>query len=135
MTKSSEVYCPGAAVAAMDQAVGVGGAPEGHRQRVDDEQRVLVFVHRPSDDAAMAQVADGGEVELAFAGGELGDVGDPPQVRSLGAETRCSRSSAGATSGRPRRHFLRVWAPTNPCSRMIRATRRRDAVIWRRRVS
>jgi len=71
----------------MDQSIGVGsGAPEGHRQRVDDEQRVLVFVHRPADGAAMAQVADGGEVELALAGGELGDVGDPAQVRSLGTE-------------------------------------------------
>ena len=47
---------------------------------------VLVFVHRPADDAAVAQVADGGEVQLAFASGELGDVSDPAQVRSFSAE-------------------------------------------------
>jgi hypothetical protein len=84
----------------MDQSVGVrSGAAEGHRQRLDNETSVLVFVHCPADDAAMAQVADGGEVELAFTSGELGDIGDPAQVRSLGAEHSLQAIGGGGDVG------------------------------------
>ena len=120
----------------MDQSIGVGsGAPEGHRQRVDDEQRVLVFVHRPADGAAMAQVADGGEVELALAGGELGDVGDPAQVRSLGTEHSLQPIGCRGDVEAAAPPLLAGVGADEPCSRMIRATRRRDTVIPRRRVS
>ena len=71
----------------VDQPVGIRGrASERHGQRIDDELGVLMFVHRPADDAAMAQVADAGQVQLALAGRELGDVGHPPQVRTLDCE-------------------------------------------------
>lgn len=45
-----------------------------------------MLVHRPADQPAVAQVAHAGEVELALVGGELGDVSDPPLVRSLSME-------------------------------------------------
>ena len=71
----------------MDQAIGIGVASsQGHDEGVDDELGVLVLVHRPADQPTVAQVADAGDVELAFAGGELGDVGDPAHVRPSSSE-------------------------------------------------
>ena len=58
---------------------------EGHHQGVDDEVGGLSFAHRPPGEALVVEV-DAGEVELAVAAPELGDVRDPSLVGPLGGE-------------------------------------------------
>jgi hypothetical protein len=61
-------------------------AVHGHLQRVGDELGAHVLGHRPADDHSAVGVLDGCEVEPAFPGSEVGDVGDPQHVRSVGPE-------------------------------------------------
>lgn len=70
----------------MDHVGGVAGAGQRHRQRVDDQDRVLAGRGVPADDPAVEQIPHPGQVKLALPGGELGDVSDPRDVGSVGDE-------------------------------------------------
>jgi hypothetical protein len=66
---------------------GVGApARERHLERVDHERGAHVGGHRPADDQPGVGVLDGGEVEPALAGAQVGDVSDPQHVGSVGVE-------------------------------------------------
>jgi len=70
----------------MDQP-GAGPAPvERHLQRVEDEFGSHVIGHRPADDPPRERVLDGGEIEPALPGAQVGDVGHPQHVRCGGAK-------------------------------------------------
>jgi SAM-dependent methyltransferase len=86
----------------------------------------------PSRRCPVTQVDDGGHPELVLAGRSSVMSATQQRFGRSAVSTRRRWSAAGAMSGRPRR---RVCAPTKACSRMIRATRRRDTVMPRRRVS
>jgi hypothetical protein len=59
------------------------GAPavQAHLERVDDELVAHVIGHRPAHDLAAIGVLDGGEIEPAFPGPQVGDIGEPEHVR------------------------------------------------------
>ncbi|HZV27634.1 MAG TPA: hypothetical protein VFG00_15255 [Acidothermaceae bacterium] len=59
------------------ETVAVLAALGCHPERVEDEQRRLCAVDRPVDDEAGERVEDDAAVDLALAGGVLGDVGHP----------------------------------------------------------
>jgi len=42
--------------------------------------------HRPADDPAAVQIHDGGQIEPALIGLDVGDIGEPDPVRRSGAE-------------------------------------------------
>ena len=87
--------------------VGVMDQPGAGRRRasaicegVDDELGAHVIGHRPADDPAGEDVLDGGEVEPALPGAQVGDVGDPEPVRAPRRRTsRSTRSSQTRTPG------------------------------------
>jgi hypothetical protein len=54
--------------------------PARHVERVADQLGAQVIGDRPAHDASGPHVEHGGEIHLAFAGGVLGDVGDPEPV-------------------------------------------------------
>ena len=83
--KIQDVYCLGA-VAVDDGAGGWPAAPAGHLQGVDDQLGAHVVGNRPADHGAAEDVEHRGAVDLALAGGVLGDVGDPQPVGALGDE-------------------------------------------------
>jgi hypothetical protein len=71
----------------MHESFGVGlAAPVRHDEGVDDELSVGMGAHGPADQAAVAEVPHAGDMELAFSGRELGDVGDPALVRACRGE-------------------------------------------------
>ena len=95
----------GATVAVMHDAA-VRTAPlEGHQQGVGDEFAVRGVAHRPADDASGPQVDDGGEMQPAFVGAELGDVGRPDLVGSRRREVPVDqirrRRAVGAAAAPP----------------------------------
>lgn len=63
-------------------------SPSGlrHDEGADDEVGGLAFANRPAGQALVVEVFDAGEVELAVAAMELGDVGDPTLVGAFGGE-------------------------------------------------
>ncbi len=98
--KSSDVYCLGAAVGVVDQPVGIGaGTRQTHDEGVNDEFGVGVSTHRPADHATVAQVTDTGQVQFAFTGGELGDVGDPALVWPGGTKITFETVGSGSEIG------------------------------------
>jgi hypothetical protein len=61
-------------------------ALQGHDQGVDAQPGPQVVGHAPADDLAGGQVLDGGQVEPALVGRQVGEVGEPDRVRPLGRE-------------------------------------------------
>jgi len=55
-------------------------------QCVDDEVGVVALAHRPASQTAIMQIENPGEVELAVNTFELGDIGNPFQIRHGGGE-------------------------------------------------
>ena len=64
-----------AAVGMMNELTVGLTASEGHHQCVDDEVGGLSFAHRPADHAAIVEVLDPGQEQLAVAASELALVG------------------------------------------------------------
>jgi hypothetical protein len=58
-----------------------------------------VLGHRPADDPAAVCVLHSSEVEPALPGPQVGDVGDPQNVRGVSLNFRSTRSSATQTPG------------------------------------
>jgi hypothetical protein len=80
------------------------GAPavHGHVQRVDDELGAHVLSHRPADDRAGVGVLDRGEVQPAFPGAQVGDVGEPQHIRTGGAKATLDEIVSDPDAGRDR---------------------------------
>lgn len=57
-----------------------------HDQRVEAQPRPQVCCHAPADDLASGQVLDGGEVQEAFLGRDIADVGETDGIRAVGRE-------------------------------------------------
>jgi hypothetical protein len=70
----------------MDEARLRLAAGDRRRDRVDDERRLEIVAHAPTDDLARVEVHDRGEEEPALVGGDVGDVRHPGLVRSRGGE-------------------------------------------------
>src|SRR4051794_29798036 len=77
----------------LHPAVGVLDQPrrrlpslQGHPQGVARQLGPQVVGHAPADDLARGQVLDRGEVEPAFPGRDVAEVGQPDRVRPLGGE-------------------------------------------------
>ena len=75
-----------ALVGVEDHAGDVAAADRGgHAQRRLGQRRVVVLAQREAGQTPRREVLDGGQVELAFVGGDLGQVPTPALVDRLGA--------------------------------------------------
>jgi len=72
---------------------------ERHCQRVGDQLGAHVIGHRPANDPPRVKILDGDEVEPAFPGSEVGDVGDPAAVRGAGGEIAIEQILSDADAG------------------------------------
>src|SRR3954453_130347 len=100
---------------------------ERHPQRVDDELRAHVVGHRPADDLAREGVLDRGQIEPAFPGRHVGDVGDPEAVRLCWPELALDEVVADANTGNAdRRLALALW---NQCGDSGLAHQALDALL------
>ena len=115
----------------MDQPGRWSPACERHLQRVDDQRGAHVGGHRPADDLTRERVLDGGEVQPALAGPQVGDVSDPQHVRASGGTARSTRSVAGVIPGIRIVvfHRFRGLTPEIPAAFINRATRLRPTRI------
>src|SRR3712207_3266974 len=59
---------------------------QGHDQSIDAQSGPQVIGHAPANDLARGHVLDGGEIEPALVGREVGEVGQPGCVGPLGGE-------------------------------------------------
>ena len=75
----------------MQQGVRLAASPDRHQQSIGDELRRHLRLNRPADDAAREPVDDGGDVEPALRGPDIGEVGDPFAVRLIGFELPVER--------------------------------------------
>src|SRR4051795_8043261 len=64
---------------------------QGHPQGGARQPGPEVVGHRPADDLTRGHVLDRGQVQPALAGRDVGDVGQPDRVRSLGGELPVER--------------------------------------------
>src|SRR4051812_27734426 len=78
---------------ALDPAIGVLDQPAGrlpaldrHHEGVAGELAAEVVGHAPPDDLAGGHVLDGGQVQPALPGRDVGDVREPDRVRPVGGE-------------------------------------------------
>ena len=108
------------AVAMDHQADAVLRGAGRHPERGGDERGRLGAVDRPADDEARERVEHDTAVDLALAGGVLGDVGHPQLVRGTPEKSRRTRSSERPTRpARAPRGSRRFGTPLIPRSRMI----------------
>ena len=70
----------------MHQSIRRAAPPDSHQQRVCNELRCHVGVHRPADHPVREQVDDGRYIEPASGRPDVGEVGDPLLVRPLGGK-------------------------------------------------
>src|SRR6266576_1621535 len=83
-------------VITVDDASGRGAAGvDGHAERAGGQPGPLGGVDRPADDPPRPGIQDYAAVHLAFAGGVLGDVGDPQLVRAGAAEVTADQVGRG----------------------------------------
>jgi hypothetical protein len=74
-------------------------AVQRHLKGVDDQLTAHMIGHRPADDPAAVGVLDGGEVDPALPGAQIGDVGHPQQVRPVGAKAALDEVVGDADPG------------------------------------
>ena len=94
------------AIGVMKQAGGRPSAGDGLHEGRPHQVSCHPGVHRMADHLAGEQILDAGEIEPAFRGRHVRDVGDPGLVRSgrdkrLGQDIRCHRQGMMRFSGRP----------------------------------
>lgn len=96
-------------------------ALDGHVQRVDGDLGVQGLAHGPTDNLACVHVEDRGQVQPAFCGEDVGEVGEPGLFRMRGLKVtgepvwgdRVAMAAVGALAGRgsaasPRRPARRI---------------------------
>lgn len=91
-------------------------AADRHHQGVDGELGGASIAHRPADHAPGVAVDDSGQVQLAFAGRELGQVGDPTLIRPGRREvaTEQIRRRRAVTAGGPPRPLAGTTDAADP---------------------
>jgi hypothetical protein len=72
-----------------------------HPERVGNQRRGRGGVDRPADHPARAGVQHDGAVQLAFAGGVLGDVGDPQLIGAGAGELAVDQVAGGCLGSQP----------------------------------
>jgi Protein of unknown function (DUF2699). len=72
-----------------EQSGGRLAAPHRHHQRLQHQVGVQGRSHRPADDLPGEQVHDRRQVQPAFVGADVGDVGDPGTIGGYGVELPC----------------------------------------------
>jgi hypothetical protein len=70
----------------MQKSVRPATAPDRHDERIGDELRRHLGLHRPTDDPPREQVHNGGKVQPAFGRPDIGEVSDPLVVWPLRRE-------------------------------------------------
>ena len=110
----------------VQQRIWLAAPPDCHQQRVGDELRRHLRLHRPADDPAREQINHGGDVQPAFRRPHIGEVGDPFAVRLIGRELpveRVRRHGCGrplslvlrqAPAARARAQRIRPHEPLDP---------------------
>ncbi len=73
-----------ALVRVVHQRLGLAAAPDGHHQRIEHELGGHLRAHRPADGAAAEEIQDDRQIQPAFAGADVGEVGDPLLVGAGG---------------------------------------------------
>lgn len=63
-----------------------GALPAGHLQGIGDQFGAHMISDGPAHDPPGEDIEDGAAVDLAFAGGVLGDVGTPQSIRGISGE-------------------------------------------------
>ena len=71
-----------ALIRVVQQGIRLAASPDRHDQRVGDELRRHAGAHRPADHPAREQIDDGGHIEPALRGPDVGEVGNPLPVGS-----------------------------------------------------
>ena len=87
----------------MDQPPRGTTPRDGHLERRDDEFGAQMVGHVPPDNPAAERVLDGGEVEPALPGAQVGHVGDPQHVRRRGPELALDEVIGDADARDPNR--------------------------------
>jgi hypothetical protein len=111
----------------MQQRVGFAPPPDGHQQCICHELCRHGGTHRPTHYPAREQVDHRRHIEPALSGPELGEVGDPRLVRTLGGELAIQQVG---------RHglelsiatILRQAPPARPCSQALQVHQPLDPV-------
>src|ERR1700739_3251982 len=93
-----------APIGMMDQADAWPLCRDRHLQGRQWQAGAQMIRHRPADNPAAVQIHDGGQIEPAPIGLDVGDIGEPDLVRSGGAEAaveqiRCGRQVVTAVGG------------------------------------
>ena len=73
-------------IGVMQHGVGRAPPPDRHHQRIGDQLRGHRCTHRPPDHPSREEIDDRGDIEPAFGGPEIGEVGHPFAVRRGGVE-------------------------------------------------
>jgi hypothetical protein len=75
-------------------------SPDGHQQGLQGEVGGHAGLGRPANDPAREQVDDDAEIQPAFMGLDVGDVGHPDLI-GPDASNRCSSLFSATTAGLP----------------------------------
>jgi hypothetical protein len=111
----------------VDNAIGAA-SEDRHVKRIEDEFSAQVISHCPADDATAEDVQDDGKIQKSGPRRNVGDVGDPDLIWSIGAEVpldeiRC-RPSIAVTDGRyrtfSRRNAVNTALSHQPCDALSR---------------
>ena len=76
----------GASIGVVQERMPGPAVGQGHLQGLDAEVGVQGILHAPADDLSAEKIDDPGEVEQAFIGVDIRDIGGPFLVGSLGGE-------------------------------------------------
>ena len=115
----------------VQQRVWLASTPDRHHERVGDELRGHLGLHRPADHPAGEKVDDGRNIQPALCGPDIGEVGDPALVGPLGMELPIERVGSDCrplaliprqpSSAWPRAQCLRPHQPLDPMQATIDA--------------
>jgi len=95
----------------MEQRVRLAAPPDRHHQRVHDQGCIAIRLHGPADDAPGEQVQHDGDIEPAFRGPDIREIGQPLAVRPLRLEVPVEDVVG---DHRPVAVVLRLSAPFRP---------------------
>jgi hypothetical protein len=105
----------------MDQVGRWSLAFNGHVEGIQSDLGMQCLTHGPAGDLAGVYVEDGGQVEPAFTGRDLGQVGEPDLVGSRRFEVSGNRLGAGSSiDGAPSRAAPALWPLRSPTGRCWR---------------
>ncbi len=109
-----------ALIGVVQQLVGLAASPDRHQQCIRDQLRGHAGAHRPADHAAREQIDHGRHIEPALGGPDVGEVGNPLLVRSLGRKLPVQNVRR---HGRdlPITFVLRQAPPAWPCPQSLQA--------------